>query len=359
MVRPLLRVHKQELEEYCRGQGLPFVVDPTNSELSFHRNRIRHVLHSVPGPGSPAAESMSMISSSQGSDNGSMQGGDARTSISSTSSSSGSTCGEAGSLVEGSSVPQVVQDILRLQNRCAAVAAIQWQQAERLLRVTVLHTSSASLPSKQQQEYKQPGYHHSSRQHQHSSIAGLPREQQAELLQRAGGPSNTLPRQQSEQAQLQQQPGQPPREEGTAPLTEPKWMIHWPQVLPEVAAQLSPLRFSLLRVPRLAEANESVALAALSRILQATSGSPYPPSHGDTWRLWLQLRGGKLAGGFTGGACLVRPVPRSKGRYALCVALEQQQEGEALVRHALRRSLGGDNDAGSSRGCTGGSEDAG
>ena len=41
VIRPLLGCEKAELEAYCREQGLEFVVDSTNEDISYARNRIR------------------------------------------------------------------------------------------------------------------------------------------------------------------------------------------------------------------------------------------------------------------------------------------------------------------------------
>lgn len=38
VVRPLLGFRKAELEGYCQRGGLPYVTDPTNSNLSYHRH---------------------------------------------------------------------------------------------------------------------------------------------------------------------------------------------------------------------------------------------------------------------------------------------------------------------------------
>jgi tRNA(Ile)-lysidine synthase len=43
-IRPLIEVTKQEIEEYCQNQGLEYRIDASNEDLSFLRNRIRHVL---------------------------------------------------------------------------------------------------------------------------------------------------------------------------------------------------------------------------------------------------------------------------------------------------------------------------
>lgn len=44
LLRPLLDVRRQELEEVVRHASLPVVVDPTNAAAIFARNRIRHEL---------------------------------------------------------------------------------------------------------------------------------------------------------------------------------------------------------------------------------------------------------------------------------------------------------------------------
>ncbi len=42
VIRPLLGCEKAELEAYCREHALAFVVDSTNEDISYARNRIRH-----------------------------------------------------------------------------------------------------------------------------------------------------------------------------------------------------------------------------------------------------------------------------------------------------------------------------
>ncbi len=41
IVRPLLRVSREEVEEYCRRWGLAYVTDSSNSSLEYTRNRVR------------------------------------------------------------------------------------------------------------------------------------------------------------------------------------------------------------------------------------------------------------------------------------------------------------------------------
>jgi tRNA(Ile)-lysidine synthase len=47
VVRPLLPFRRAEIEEYARAQGLPYLEDPTNLDLSIARNRLRHWM--IPG----------------------------------------------------------------------------------------------------------------------------------------------------------------------------------------------------------------------------------------------------------------------------------------------------------------------
>lgn len=44
LLRPLLGVWRKNLDEWIQTQGLPFLEDPTNAELRWTRNRIRHEL---------------------------------------------------------------------------------------------------------------------------------------------------------------------------------------------------------------------------------------------------------------------------------------------------------------------------
>jgi tRNA(Ile)-lysidine synthase len=41
IVRPLLGLTREETVSYCRMSGIPYVEDPSNQDLGFHRNRIR------------------------------------------------------------------------------------------------------------------------------------------------------------------------------------------------------------------------------------------------------------------------------------------------------------------------------
>lgn len=44
LVRPLLRARRAEIERYCRRAGIAWRTDPTNAEVRFRRNFIRHEL---------------------------------------------------------------------------------------------------------------------------------------------------------------------------------------------------------------------------------------------------------------------------------------------------------------------------
>ncbi len=44
VIRPLLNVSREEIEEYCRENGLGYCTDSTNSDINYTRNRIRNEL---------------------------------------------------------------------------------------------------------------------------------------------------------------------------------------------------------------------------------------------------------------------------------------------------------------------------
>lgn len=157
LARPLLGFRKAELEAVCRQRGLPFVVDPTNADLSFQRNRIRHLLHRYPLP--PAG--------SAGSD-----GSGTRQAAAAARAEDSTGCGNG--------TPTLVDDLLLLQRRCEAVARQQDAAAAQLLEQAVRLTSCNSLlrrhrqagsmqgcqPQQQQQQQQllQPHHHHSMQQ---------------------------------------------------------------------------------------------------------------------------------------------------------------------------------------------------
>ncbi|PRW56165.1 tRNA(Ile)-lysidine synthase [Chlorella sorokiniana] len=211
LLRPLLDFRKSELEDYCRQRGLEYVVDPTNAELSFHRNRIRHVLQ-----------------------------------------------------------------LATLQQEKDAQAS-----------------SGGSLESQASQ---------------HEELPSAPRKRQPR------------PRQRMTQAQLKRQW-----------LEQQPWFLNWDKRLEQVADALRPLRFALLDASCFAGLDEPVAVGALSRILQAVSGRKYPPPLTHTVRLHTRLLPGRLDATYTGGGCLVRRLPRCKGRYLVCVTESDWPAAEAAL----------------------------
>lgn len=42
IIRPLLDCSRSEIEAYCEAEGIPFVLDSTNDDMAYSRNRIRH-----------------------------------------------------------------------------------------------------------------------------------------------------------------------------------------------------------------------------------------------------------------------------------------------------------------------------
>lgn len=250
MLRPLLGFHKMELEEHCRQHELQYVRDPTNAELSYHRNRIRHVLQQVPT--TPPFDTESQVAAAPSTGHGEEAGSDE----------------VPGS---GSAGGSVVADILLLQRRCEQAAEWQQAQGDRLLFRAVLHTSCDELPR------QEPG--HADKQAQPRSRTGA--EQQ---------------RQQSAAAAKWEYARQQP------------WFIDWPRRLAQVshvalvcaflfsrrlppcsfhpplplqaAEVLQPLPYVLLCTRSLARAQELVALGAVSRVLHAVSGGSVVPAHG-------------------------------------------------------------------------------
>ena len=44
VIRPLLGCFRSQIEEYCKAYGLPFATDSTNADVTFSRNRVRHIV---------------------------------------------------------------------------------------------------------------------------------------------------------------------------------------------------------------------------------------------------------------------------------------------------------------------------
>lgn len=44
IIRPLLCYFKSQLKEYCVANNIPFIIDPTNSDITYKRNYYRHVV---------------------------------------------------------------------------------------------------------------------------------------------------------------------------------------------------------------------------------------------------------------------------------------------------------------------------
>jgi tRNA(Ile)-lysidine synthase len=44
LLRPMLAIHRQEIQEYCQDRGLEVLDDESNADTSFFRNRLRHEL---------------------------------------------------------------------------------------------------------------------------------------------------------------------------------------------------------------------------------------------------------------------------------------------------------------------------
>ena len=42
VIRPLIELGREDIEAYCEDRGLPYMIDSTNDDVSYTRNRIRH-----------------------------------------------------------------------------------------------------------------------------------------------------------------------------------------------------------------------------------------------------------------------------------------------------------------------------
>jgi hypothetical protein len=170
VVRPLLSFHKAELEQYCRSSGLRYVLDPTNSHLAYHRNRIRHALHEYPhspalsggdavgeaglssmhgrGDSRAAVEQGALVASLPSNWRQEVQEVDSEASRSSSSASRSSSNSDSSQGVGHSQ--SIVSDLLMLQRRCQAYAAQEQKDTQRLLQRAVLRSSCSQLPQQQQ-----------------------------------------------------------------------------------------------------------------------------------------------------------------------------------------------------------------
>lgn len=104
--------------------------------------------------------------------------------------------------------------------------------------------------------------------------------------------------------------------------------INWPSKLASISKSLHSVAHVIFAVESFQHDKESkfVSIAAISRILHAVSRTEFPPRTTDCSRLVEKIKDGKLKGGFTGGACIIQPILRSKGRYALVIPQSLQHE---------------------------------
>ena len=167
MVRPLLGFHKAELEAYCQRSRLPYIVDPTNSELSYHRNRIRHVLRQMPSLADRSGGDNATGSSGGGSSSGGSERlagtGAGRPAAPATiwqeeievperGSGSSSSSDSSATGTGGSDGQSIVEDLLLLQRRCQAAGQQQQMLSDQVLQWAVLRTSCPDLPTRPREE---------------------------------------------------------------------------------------------------------------------------------------------------------------------------------------------------------------
>lgn len=276
VVRPLLGCRKRDLEHYCQQEGLPYVMDPTNQDLSFARNRLRHLIQQQERqqthPNRTAGSTGQ--SPSLGYGDGCRQ----------EQPNSGAAAGQldTGRWQEECDAQQpvplgssIVEDVLRLQRLCAEASAAQEALVSSLLQEAVvlrgegLHMPRQLSELRQWQQVGRQEAHGAACMHSNSRLEAVARQLEARL---------------------------PP---GSA--------------------------FAVCSVSQLAAASPAVCEASLSRLLGSVSGRRYPASTKDSHALARALCSGRVRGKFTGGGCYVQPVPGSKG--ALCVVAKLSQQG--------------------------------
>lgn len=179
-------------------------------------------------------------------------------------------------------VPQIARDVLALQRLCAKVSRVQQHQAASLLRRSLLHSAPCTR------------------------LVPGPIAQRAAI------------------------------HPGYEPYTPRRRWVHWPSQLAALSRKTSHVPHAILQAGPFADADETVAVAAVSHLMQAVSGCGYPPSLSDSTKLARRLAGGKLVGGFTGGGCTVQPIVHSKGRYVLIVP-QRDQAAVLELLHEPRR----------------------
>lgn len=183
--------------------------------------------------------------------------------------------------------PFIIQDILMLQSLCARVSRGQMAQADSLLKETVMWSCQVS----------------------HYQLSRLPERRQNALLK-------------EKVLQLASKPGE---------FCLPRRRIHWPTQLAAYSHTLQEVPHVILDLQPWASTSTIIRQVAISMVLQAISGSDYPPSLSDTSKLAERVNNGRLIGGFTGGGCAVAPVVHSRGRYVLVVPQKLQSRVRELL----------------------------
>ena len=183
-------------------------------------------------------------------------------------------------------VPQIAKDVLTLQRLCAKVSHAQQHQATSLLKRSLLHSAPCT---------------------------------------------RLIPRPTAQRATIHP---------GYEPYTPRRRWVHWPSQLAALSHKTRDVPHAILQAGPFNGAEETVAAAAVSHLLQAVSGSGYPPSLSDSTKLAKRLAGGKLVGAFTGGGCTVQPIVHSKGRYVLIVPQKNQGTVLGLLREPREQHSG-------------------
>ena len=287
--RPLLEIFKAELEKLCWEEKLSFFEDPSNRDLVYKRSVIRKLLQEQTQQRAPLD-----VHGEAGADeaHGAL---DEKTIDPSSASDVMLGIKDKSSSLESQQVDyeSLAQDVLLIQRICSkASAAVRWRAGE-LLHHSVLQVS-------------------------------MDVRKEIDLTFRDVTDLDSL--------LAESECG------GYETYASRRKRVHWPSQLAALSRELDDVSHLILdaRAFSLDAPSCSVAISAVSRVIHAISKTEFPPSSADSTRLATQLLQGKMVGGFTGGACIARPVVRSKGRYVLIVP--QRDHHEVMRRMSIARS---------------------
>jgi tRNA(Ile)-lysidine synthetase-like protein len=285
IIRPLLSMHKADLESFCKEIELDFVADPTNDDPSFQRNLLRKLLRETcVQEEAEKLERLQSASSALISEEAYGSGGEHVVGkVNAELNFEDAAFNEDQGAIDHSGPSTLVHDILLLQKMCAKASWVMQHRASSFLKRVIMQAATTVSPSV-------------------AHPLWFPRR----YVRSHPGYEIYYPRR--------------------------RRRIHWPSHMAALSRELRDIPHVILSVEPFALGDRVTACGAVSRLLQGVSGSEYPPSSSDAGKLAARLSEGQMIGGFTGGACTVHPVVHSRGRYALVVP----QRSQKLVQEKLK-----------------------